>query len=77
MWVSGLQPRGRGFDLDIDRRFDTDQWLEVTGVVAYERGLVRLDATQLAAAKAPQAIREADEPAAPGTRGGLLVADTG
>jgi hypothetical protein len=65
MWVSGLQPRGRGFDLDIDRRFDTDQWLEVTGVVAYERGLVRLDATQLAAAKAPQAIREADEPAAP------------
>jgi hypothetical protein len=64
-WVSGLQPRGRGFDLDIDRRFDTDQWLEVTGVVAYERGLVRIDATQLAAAKPPQAIREADEPAAP------------
>ncbi len=64
-WVSGLQPRGRGFDLDIDRRFDTDQWLEVTGVVAYERGLVRIDATQLTAAKAPQVIREADEPAAP------------
>ena len=64
-WDSGLQPRGRGFDLDIDRRFDTDQWLEVTGVVAYERGLVRIDATQLTAAKAPEAIREADEPAAP------------
>jgi hypothetical protein len=64
-WVSGLQPRGRGFDLDIDRRFDTDQWLEVTGVVAYERGLVRIDATQLAAAKAPDAILQADEPAAP------------
>ena len=64
-WVSGLQPKGRGFDLDIDRRFDTDQWLEVTGVVAYERGLVRIDATQLTAAKAPEVIREADEPAAP------------
>jgi hypothetical protein len=64
-WVSGLEPRGRGFDLDIDRRVDTDQWLEVTGVVAYERGLVRIDATELAAAKPPQAIREADEPAAP------------
>jgi hypothetical protein len=64
-WVSGLQPRGRGFDLDIDRRFDTDQWLEVTGVVAYERGLVRIDATQLTAAKAPEVLREADEPAAP------------
>ena len=50
-WVAGLQPRGRGFDLDIDRRFDTDKWLEVTGVVAYERGLVRIDATELAAGK--------------------------
>ena len=64
-WVAGLQPKGRGFDLDIDRRFDTDKWLEVTGVVAYERGLVRIDATELAAAAAPQVIREADEPAAP------------
>jgi hypothetical protein len=64
-WVTGLQPRGRGFNLDIDRRFDTDQWLEVTGVVAYERGLVRIDATELAAAKPPQVLREADEPAAP------------
>lgn len=64
-WVSGLQPRGRGFDLDVDRRVDTDQWLEVTGVVTYERGLVRIDATELAAAKAPQVIREADEPPAP------------
>ena len=64
-WVSGMQPRGRGFDLDITRRLDTDQWLEVTGVVAYERGLVRIDATELAAAAAPQVIRQADEPAAP------------
>lgn len=64
-WVSGLQPRGRGFDLDIDRRLDTDQWLEVTGVVAYERGLVRIDATDLAAAKPPQVVRAADEPPAP------------
>ena len=65
LWVSGMQPRGRGFDLDIDRRVDTDQWLEVTGVVAYERGLVRIDAAQLAAAKAPEIILAVDEPAAP------------
>lgn len=64
-WVSGLEPRGRGFDLDIDRRVDTDQWLEVTGVVAYERGLVRIDATELAAATAPQVVRQADGPPAP------------
>ena len=64
-WVTGLRPRGRGFDLDIDRRLDTDQWLEVTGVVAYERGLVRIDATDLSAAKPPEVIQKADEPAAP------------
>jgi len=65
MWVSGLQPRGKGFDLDIDRRVDTDQWLEVTGTVAYERGLVRIDATSLAAAKPPQLSLQLEEPAAP------------
>ena len=61
VWVSGLRPRGRGFDLDIDRRVDTDQWIEVTGTVAHERGLVRIDATQLAAAKAPQVTTAAEE----------------
>jgi len=64
-WVAGIQPKGRGFDLDIDRRIDTDKWLEVTGVVAYERGLVRIDASGLASASAPQIVLEADERATP------------
>lgn len=64
-WVAGMQPKGRGFDLDIDRRVDTDKWLEVTGVVTYERGLVRIDASGLATASAPQLVLEADEPATP------------
>jgi hypothetical protein len=65
VWVTGMQPRGRGFDLDIDRRVDTDQWLEVTGVVSYERGLVQIEATELLAAKPPTQLRESDERAAP------------
>lgn len=65
IWVSGLQPRGKGFELDIDRRVDTDQWVEVTGTVVYERGLVRIDATSLAAAKPPQLSLQIQEPAAP------------
>lgn len=64
-WVAGMQPKGRGFDLDIDRRIDTDKWLEVTGVVVYERGLVRIDASALATTSAPQLVLQADEPAAP------------
>ena len=33
IWVSGLRPRGQGFDLDPAARVDTGKWLEVTGVV--------------------------------------------
>jgi hypothetical protein len=65
IWVTGQRPRGRGFDLDIDRRFDTDKWLEVTGVVAHDRGLVRLQATQLALTTAPAVAETAEEEAAP------------
>jgi hypothetical protein len=65
IWVTGLRPRGRGFDLDVDRRVDTDQWLDVTGTVVRDRGLVRIEATQLAAAKAPQVIDVAEEIALP------------
>jgi hypothetical protein len=33
LWVTGIRPRGKGFDLDPGRRVDTGKWLEVTGVV--------------------------------------------
>ncbi len=65
VWVTGLRPRGRGFDLDVDRRVDSDRWLEVTGMVSRERGLVTLVAAQMASAKAPQAVQAAAEEAAP------------
>jgi len=64
VWVTGLRPRGKGFDLDVDRRLDTDKWLEVTGVVRRKRGLVSIDATRLALTQAPQ-VRTVDEEAPP------------
>jgi hypothetical protein len=65
VWITGLRPRGRGFDLDVDRRVDTDQWLDVSGTVVHERGLVRIDAVTLAVAKAPQGTDVAEEVAVP------------
>jgi hypothetical protein len=65
VWVAGVRPRGRGFDLDIDRRVDSDKWLEVSGTLAHDRGLVRIDATQLTLAKAPQISEAPEEPEAP------------
>ena len=65
VWVTGLRPRGRGFDLDVDRRVDSDRWLEVSGTIVHERGLVRIEAAQLIAAKAPAAVDAPAETAAP------------
>ena len=53
VWVTGLRPRGRGFDLDVDRRVDSDRWLEVSGTLVRERGLILIEAAQLVAAQPP------------------------
>jgi hypothetical protein len=66
VWVTGLRPRGKGFDLSVDARVDTNQWLQVTGVVRRDRGLVLIDAKTLIAAKPPAAASPAEEePALP------------
>jgi hypothetical protein len=53
LWVTGVRPRGKGFDFDVDRRLDTDKWLEVTGVVSRKRGLVSIAATKVAIGQTP------------------------
>jgi hypothetical protein len=55
IWITELRPRGRGFDLDVNRRVDTNRWLEVTGRVVRENGLVRLEASRMALADPPGA----------------------
>jgi hypothetical protein len=53
VWVTGMRPRGSGFDFDVDRRIDSNRWLEITGPLIHDRGLVRIEATRIALAKAP------------------------
>ena len=69
VWVTGLRPRGRDFNLDVDARVDTRQWLQVTGVVTRVRTMVALDAKTMVAATAPADTpapeEEAAAPAAP------------
>lgn len=67
LWITGVRPRGRGFDLDVDRRMDTDRWLQITGMVTRDRGLVSIAASQLAAATPPEAVavEEAGPPPPP------------
>jgi hypothetical protein len=53
VWVTGMRPRGSGFDFDVDRRIDSNRWLEVTGALLHDRGLVRIEAKKIVLAKAP------------------------
>ena len=68
IWVTNLRPRGSGFELDVNRRVDTDRWIEVTGTLVRERGLVSIEATKLTLTKAPQVTDAPAESAAPPVR---------
>ncbi|MDE3156205.1 MAG: Ig-like domain-containing protein [Acidobacteriota bacterium] len=66
LWVTGQQPKGKGFDLGLDARMDTAQWLQVTGTVQQGRGLVWIEASKdgIVAAKPPSAQPAPGGPAA-------------
>ena len=53
VWVVGREPRGDGFELDVQARIDTGRWLEVTGRVARHDGMVVIDASGIALADPP------------------------
>jgi Bacterial Ig-like domain len=44
IWVTGLRPRGKDFELSLDTRIDTGRWVEVSGTVQQGRGLQWIDA---------------------------------
>jgi hypothetical protein len=53
LWVTGVRPRGKGFDLDPGARVDTGRWLEVSGTVRQERSQSWIEATAVRQASAP------------------------
>jgi hypothetical protein len=44
VWVTGVRPKGKDFDLDPGARVDTGRWLEVTGVVRRSGATVWIEA---------------------------------
>ena len=65
VWVTGLRPRGRGFDLSVDARVDTGRWLQVSGIVSVDRGLVTVAGETVATTSAPDAAPAEEEAPAP------------
>lgn len=48
VWVTGVRPRGKGFELDTQARRDLGRWLEVKGTVTVVNGLPMIRATAVA-----------------------------
>jgi hypothetical protein len=53
VWVTGKKAKGEGWDLDPDLKRDTGKWLQVTGRVRVEGGVVTLQATDVLLSKPP------------------------
>jgi hypothetical protein len=66
LWVSGAEPKGKDFNLSLDRRRDTDEWLRVTGTLRQGGGLQWIETKE-------SDIARAGEPEAPGDRPEVAV----
>ena len=65
VWITGLRPRGRGFNLDVGARVDTGTWLETTGIVREGKGLVWIEGQQVATTKPTLETKNAEVPPIP------------
>ncbi len=65
VWVSGRKPKGAGWTFDPELKRDTGKWLQVTGRVATEKGVVTLEATDVSLTKEPGPGLQAAQPSPP------------
>lgn len=65
LWVMGLQPKGKTFNLDPAKRIDTGRWVKVQGIVRTAKGLTWLEGTTIEMAQAPAESATEVEIAAP------------
>lgn len=53
IWVTGVRPKGKDFELDPNARADTGKWVEVKGIVRRDGDLAWLEAQSIRLAAAP------------------------
>jgi hypothetical protein len=58
LWVMGVQPKGKTFSFDPNKRIDTGRWVRVQGTVRSAKGLTWLDGTSIELAPAPEETAE-------------------
>jgi hypothetical protein len=65
VWVTGRKPKGPGWAFDADLKRDTGKWLQVTGRVSTEKGVVTIEAVDLSLTKQPGPAVTAAQPPPP------------
>jgi hypothetical protein len=66
VWVTGLRPKAKDFDLDPGARVDTGRWLEVKGTVQHDGAAAWIAGESVVLARAPAEVPiEVHTPAAP------------
>ena len=53
VWVTGLRPRGKDFELDPTARVDTGRWVQVTGTARHDGALTWIEGAAIARGTAP------------------------
>ena len=56
VWVTGLRPKGKDFDLDAGARVDTGRWIEVKGTIQRDATLVWIAGKDIRLATAPAEV---------------------
>lgn len=62
LWVTGKEPRGKGWTLDPDYEGDAVRWLEVTGTAEVVDGVLYLEASRIELVKPPQRAAGEQDP---------------
>lgn len=53
VWVMGLEPKGKGFTFDVNKRIDSGRWVKISGTVRTAKGLAWLEGTSIELTEAP------------------------
>ena len=74
VWVMGLEPKGKTFNFDVNKRIDSGRWVKVAGTVRTAKGLTWLEGTSIELTQAPaEAVTEVAVPPAASHSGGSAV----
>jgi hypothetical protein len=53
VWVMGLEPKGKTFNFDVNKRIDSGRWVKVAGTARTAKGLAWIEGTTIELTQAP------------------------